>query len=1232
MGPSTRSPSADDALVESRDRRGVRRGLGQACTAILVASAVLFVAELTCLADAELVAAPARFGALFVQLVSLMALAELAAAMTWQLARQLAPARAAATHTLIMAGPLTLAVVSLFSGNAARELPGVLLIKGLVVLAGLAVVRLVIEAFVRLESGRWRAVSLQAALLAAGVCWASLWLDTHVQVGQYPAFHFVLGASALASAAFCARALMQWRVSPWRRPLASACALSALVALGITWSAWSAPPMIAVAAYSDGLAPKLREIVVAATGPRVPAVAHAASVDGRRAGHTASLGEGLNLLADLHADSADRWEWLGAEGALTAHGDDGPGLARRVTRVTVPRGGRGLLQTVERGGHQGEWFASVWIRALDGARQDEHPELRLTLSTGAELEVRGEAQVPSDRWTRLTVGPVELPVAEPSRGWRLPVDAAVPDGGQSWHVTLPADWRPLASDSDDPERSRVVLLEDGAPLGPANASHSRIDTQGEGRFSHWGNLLYFSSSDGSDPRHNGRTYELVRPDDAPLPTVDDSVRVSLLAETSDRAAEWLVSGVHLEHAPRRESAAPTDLHGLGADGDLLAEFAFTPTSSPAADRVRAATRNVIVVLMDAFRDDHVGKLVDGESITPNLDTLIDESVRFTTTYSASDHTGRSVPCLMTSLPLAVTYGASDNAVPLTTWLSMLAFGGYRTFHVGSNYVFRKYTHILLPPVYGAEAHGTLDSKAEGLEQELLDFVSADDDRPFAAFAHWSDAHVGRQKDMPAVYAEGVRKADARLGVLIDGLKARGLWDETMLVVTSDHGYGLGEDRRYLAGLGCDEQSLRVPFVVRLPGGVPARVPTPVSGHDVAGTVLDVMLPEARTAVWSSGVLGLALDPSRPRSRPVNASTGAIRMLRQGEHKLVENRSRDTRLVFDMGRDPEERDPAYDGARLDALLVELAEQTGREQRLVRALVGRVQQELPEYVLTRLIDDELELDAVREVLGDFWRLDSNVRQFVLRTLYQRGFEAVRFDLEQPARDGWTDDDQRLLVMRVWAGSRPAARELLERYDALSPAGLAWLLELLPDLPTQAVEPLVPRMVAEVERLDAREPVLGGEAERRLALMAYGLAWHLREDAPRSVRRALVERFNAWARENPSPYFATLRTRKFVRRNFLTALRRCMVDEDLDLLEDIVHNRDVAIVVPEICLRLDSERSKEVLLGLIGRWQVPSDTRGGALSYMLPTLRKFDDEAFKLEANRIIQANYPLVWTLR
>jgi hypothetical protein len=59
---------------------------------------------------------------------------------------------------------------------------------------------------------------------------------------------------------------------------------------------------------------------------------------------------------------------------------------------------------------------------------------------------------------------------------------------------------------DAKSRSRVMVYEDGAPLQAPHTPHDLIRMEGAGRFSHWDGHIFFSTSDNSDPRTNGRTY------------------------------------------------------------------------------------------------------------------------------------------------------------------------------------------------------------------------------------------------------------------------------------------------------------------------------------------------------------------------------------------------------------------------------------------------------------------------------------------------------------------------------------------------------------------------------------------------------------------------------------------------------------------------------------------------------------------------------------------------------
>lgn len=89
-----------------------------------------------------------------------------------------------------------------------------------------------------------------------------------------------------------------------------------------------------------------------------------------------------------------------------------------------------------------------------------------------------------------------------------------PVAGAAYYAALPRTRFPYWAPGDAPgadRRSRLRLLEDGVPLGPAHTPHADITREGRGRYSHWRGGLVFSSSDGSDPRANGRHYAVEAP-------------------------------------------------------------------------------------------------------------------------------------------------------------------------------------------------------------------------------------------------------------------------------------------------------------------------------------------------------------------------------------------------------------------------------------------------------------------------------------------------------------------------------------------------------------------------------------------------------------------------------------------------------------------------------------------------------------------------------------------------
>lgn len=92
----------------------------------------------------------------------------------------------------------------------------------------------------------------------------------------------------------------------------------------------------------------------------------------------------------------------------------------------------------------------------------------------------------------------------------------------------------------------------------------------------------------------------------------------------------------------------------------------------------------------------------------------------------------------------------------------------------------------------------------------------------------------------AVYDASLRDLDDATGDLLDALEARGVLDDTIVVLTSDHGENLGDHHLFNHRFALWDSLLHVPLVIRYPDGMePGRVSEPVSTQDVFGTVVDL---------------------------------------------------------------------------------------------------------------------------------------------------------------------------------------------------------------------------------------------------------------------------------------------------------------------------------------------------------------------------------------------------------
>lgn len=320
---------------------------------------------------------------------------------------------------------------------------------------------------------------------------------------------------------------------------------------------------------------------------------------------------------------------------------------------------------------------------------------------------------------------------------------------------------------------------------------------------------------------------------------------------------------------------------------LLAAALFSGTvraSEPAAAR----PPNVILLIVDDLRADRLGAYGGPRGLSPRFDALARESSVFENAFAQAGWTLPSVSSIMTGLyptvhgafralpgdwPVRLGRGRlrlqPGNSLPPTrlTLAEALRRRGYRTEAVvscpfgdpvfGFGAGFDRYDHSggYFPDVNAAVARRLADLR---------------DGPPFFLYVHVIDAHVGagegeetadlspeRRREELARYDVQVSSADAGLGVLLESLRAGGLLDRSVLIVTADHGEEFGEHGRGGHGSSPYDTALRVPLFLRRPGGTAARrVAAPVESIDLFPTVLDLagLPPEP-------GVQGASLRPA-----------------------------------------------------------------------------------------------------------------------------------------------------------------------------------------------------------------------------------------------------------------------------------------------------------------------------------------------------------------------------------
>jgi arylsulfatase A-like enzyme len=379
----------------------------------------------------------------------------------------------------------------------------------------------------------------------------------------------------------------------------------------------------------------------------------------------------------------------------------------------------------------------------------------------------------------------------------------------------------------------------------------------------------------------------------------------------------------------------------------------------AVDDGEPAEPNVILISIDTLRADHLGCYGYPIATSPAVDRFAEDAVLFEMTIAHAPSTEPSHASIFTSL-LPIHHGAyfslkaplHDDHVTMAEILKQHGFvtksfndGAQVQAKWGFDQGFDEYTTLPGPPTEYTFRR-TVEHTVAWLEDHrserfFLFLHTYEPHHPYTPEARYYEAigHVNRSELPTAIskqlleelnrrfptlgeedkrhviagYDAEIRSMDDAFDTLISELARLDLYDDTLIVFTSDHGEELGErDRMGWHSHALFDEQLRVPLIVRLPGGRHAgrRVAAQVRSIDILPTVLDVLEIPLLEVFEGSTLMPLVRQPSgasRPAvsQRDVREPRGPV-SLRTGDWKYYERTQIRRRLLFDVVRDPGER--------------------------------------------------------------------------------------------------------------------------------------------------------------------------------------------------------------------------------------------------------------------------------------------------------------------------------------
>ncbi|KPJ69644.1 hypothetical protein AMJ44_03035 [candidate division WOR-1 bacterium DG_54_3] len=342
--------------------------------------------------------------------------------------------------------------------------------------------------------------------------------------------------------------------------------------------------------------------------------------------------------------------------------------------------------------------------------------------------------------------------------------------------------------------------------------------------------------------------------------------------------------------------------------------------------------NLLIITIDTLRADHLGIYGYDKIKTPHIDNLGEKGVLFSHAYC---HVPLTLPshCSLFTGTLPLFHGVRDNGYRLPSFNLTLAEifkkKGYQTaafvgaFPLDSRFGLDKGFEVY-DDLYGSKNVvrdlSFIERRAEDVNKKVFAWLDDNHDKKFFIWIHYFDPHApyeppllykdeynGREYDGEIAYTDTV------IGELLAKFDQLKLLEKTLIILTSDHGEGLGDHNETTHGIFVYDSTLRVPLIFYIPKFLPQGqiIPDQVGLIDVVPTILDLMgFPQ------NSNLQGKSLKPKILKGKPLANKYCYIEsvaaMMDRNWAPLQGIRTKDWKYIdapiaelYDLNKDPEE---------------------------------------------------------------------------------------------------------------------------------------------------------------------------------------------------------------------------------------------------------------------------------------------------------------------------------------